>query len=126
MPNVRDANLTVTKALSNGAGTVLSDGIDLGLSSRSDFVAGAEFLIEGPAHTTALLPDAETQKYTIQHDDDPAFGTVADLDLDALVQTGAGAAGCVAASKRRRHPVERQTLRPLEGRQDRHRKREHD
>lgn len=98
--NVRDANLTVSKALSNGAGTVLSTGIDLGLSTRSDFVAGAEFLIEAPAHTTTLLPDAETEKYTIEHDDAADFSTVANLDLDALIQTGAGGAGAVAASKR--------------------------
>lgn len=98
--NIRDALLTVSKALSNGAGTVTSDGIDLGLTSRSDFVARAELLIEAPALTTTLLPDTETMKYSLYHDSDPAFGTETVLDTDALVQTGAGGAGAVAATKR--------------------------
>lgn len=98
--NIKDANLTVSKALSNGAGTVLSAGIDLGLTAKSDFVAQCELLIEAPAHTTTLLPDTETEKYTVEHDSDPAFGTVSNLDVDALTQTGAGGVGAAAATKR--------------------------
>ncbi|MGC4004692.1 MAG: hypothetical protein QM811_16860 [Pirellulales bacterium] len=47
-----------------------------------------------------VLADAATMKWSIQHDDDPAFGTVADLFADVLVQTGAGGAGAAAATKR--------------------------
>jgi hypothetical protein len=52
------------------------------------------------------LPNSETVKYTVQHDDDSAFGTVADLYPDVLTQTGAGGAGAAAASKRYAIPVD--------------------
>jgi hypothetical protein len=103
---VKDALLKVTKALPNGAATVYSDGIDLGHGSRGDFLAHAEVKVSGPALTTTQQPNAKTLTYTIQHDDDAAFGTVADLYPSVLVQTGAGGVGAAAAEFAARLPVD--------------------
>ena len=103
---VKDALLKVTIALPNGAATVYSAGIDLGHGSRGDFLANAEVKISAPALTTTQQPNAKTLTYTIQHDDDAAFGTVADLYPGVLVQTGAGGAGAAAATFTARLPVD--------------------
>jgi len=98
--SIKDAALQNSRALPNGAATVYSTGIDLGLTSRSDFVAGCELLIEAPAIVVGNLADAATMKWSIEHDTDPAFGTTTPLETDALTQTGAGGAGAAAASAR--------------------------
>ena len=103
---VKDEALKVTKALPNGAATVYSDGLDLGHGSRGDFLAAADFKVSAPALTTAQLPDTKTMTYSVQHDDDPAFGTAADLYPSVLVQTGAGGAGAAAATFTCRLPVD--------------------
>ena len=103
---VKDAALKVTKALPNGAATVYSDGIDLGHGSKGDFLAEVEFKISAPVLTTTQQPDAKTLTYTIQHDDAPAFGTVADLYPGVIVQLGAGGAGAAAATFTARLPVD--------------------
>lgn len=101
-PGVRDTSLKVTKPLPNGAATIYTDGIDLGLSARSQFAGGphVELYIEAPALAFADLGDAATMQYTVQHDTDPAFGSVVDLYGVVLTQTGAGGAGAAAATKR--------------------------
>lgn len=101
----QDAFLTVTKALPNGAGSVTTDGIYLGNSPSGDFLANCELEITAPALTTAQLPDTNTMTYTIEHDTDSAFGTVATLQSGVLVQTGAGGAGAAAATARFRLPL---------------------
>lgn len=97
--NIRDASLMNTRALPNGAATVNSTGIDLELTSRSDFVAGAELLIEAPACNTTQLPDTQTLTYTVQHATDSGFSSPVTL-FSGILQTGAGGAGAVAATKR--------------------------
>lgn len=100
-----DEELTVSKALSNGAGSVETDGIDLGHGTNSAVVlSDFELEIVAPLLSTTLLPNGETMKYHIEHDDDPAFGTVATVIAEALVQTGAGGAGAAAATARARLP----------------------
>ncbi len=101
---VRDAQLIQTKALPNGAGSTSTDGFDLGHGSKGDFLAPCELLIEAPALATADLGDADTMKYSIEHDTDPAFGTAVAIAKEVLVQTGAGGAGAAAASARFRLP----------------------
>lgn len=96
---VRDALLTETRALPNGAATVYSAGIDLQGGTLAD-KRGIQALISAPAVNTTECPDTKTLKYTLQHDTDPAFGTAADLHTDAITQTGAGGAGAAAAEKR--------------------------
>ena len=101
-----DANLTVTKALPNGAATIYTDGIDLGHGSRGDFLADVELYISAPALATGVMGDGKTMKYSVQHDTDPAFGTAAVLYTDVITQTGAGGAGCAAATVSVRLPVD--------------------
>lgn len=103
---VSDANLKVTKALPNGAATIYSDGIDLGHTSRGDFLADVELYITAPALATGIMGDGKTLLYSVQHDTDPAFGTAAVLLTNVLTQTGAGAAGCAAATVSVRLPVD--------------------
>lgn len=101
---LKDKKLRVTKALPNGAASVTTDGFDLGHGTKGEVVSPFELLISAPALTTGEQPDAKTIKYTIEHDTDAAFGTVATLLPDVLTQTGAGAAGAAAATKRVRLP----------------------
>lgn len=97
---VLDAQLQVTVALSNGAGTATSGGIDLGITSNADFQADVELLIDGPVLTTGELPDGETMTYAVYHDSASDFSGEALLADSVLVQTGAGGAGASAAEGR--------------------------
>lgn len=101
---VKDASLSVTKALPNGANTIYTDGIDLGHGSKGDFLANCELLIEAPLLVVGDLANAATMKYSIQHDTDSAFGSAVTLLPDVLTQTGAGGVGAAAATKRVRLP----------------------
>ena len=102
---MKDTALKVTKALPNGAATTNSDAIDLGTSTRGDFLANCEVLMTAPALTTGELGDTQTIIYTLQHDTDPAFGTVTDLAPNVITQTGAGGIGAVGATYRLRLPT---------------------
>jgi len=101
-PNLRDAELQVTKELPNGAATVVTDGIDLGLSSRAQFAGGLpELLIEAPALVVGDLGNGQTMKYEVFHDSASDFSSEASLyGTPNLTQTGAGGAGAAAATKR--------------------------
>lgn len=101
---VGDAQLVVTKALPNGAASVTTDGFDLGHGTTGDFLANCELVISAPALVVGDLADAATMTYIVQHDTDAAFGTVATLIDNALVQTGAGGAGAAAATATIRLP----------------------
>jgi len=99
-----DAELTVTKALPNGAATIYTDGIDLGVSDDGLHLADCELEISAPALATAELGDGDTIKYSVEMDNDSAFGSPTALFPDVLTQTGADAAGAAAATKRVRLP----------------------
>ena len=100
----KDARLSVTKALPNGAASTNSDGIDLGVGTAGDFVAGCELLVEAPALVVGDLANAATMTYDVEHsDDDSTYVTLFD---NALVQTGAGGVGAAADSVRRRLPTD--------------------
>lgn len=100
---VRDAALSVTKALPSGASAVNSDGIDLGHGTTGEHLAKCELLIEAPAVTTAMLADTATIKYDVADSaDNSSFSTIA---ATVLTQTGASSAGAAAASKRFRLPT---------------------
>ena len=103
---VKDKLLSVTKALPNGAATIATDGIDLGLSPKADSHLPIELLIDAPAMATAAMADAKTMKYEVYHDTDSAFGSEASLYGIVLTQTGAGGAGCAAAQKRIALPID--------------------
>ena len=102
--SVQDAQLTKTKALPNGAATIYTDGIDLGVSANGRHLAQCELEISAPALATADLGDAATMKYSVEMDTDSAFGSATALFTDVLTQTGAGGAGAAAATKRVRLP----------------------
>ena len=96
----RDHALRETVQLPTGAATAYSDPIDLGNDTPHADPRGLELLVAAPALTTGKLPDTKTLTYTVQHDDDLAFGTAADLFASVIVQTGAGGAGAAAAEAR--------------------------
>lgn len=100
--NLRDAQMSVTKALPNGAAAVSSDGIDLGHDTTGAHLADCELLIESPALLTGDLADAATLTYDVEDSADNA--TFAAIAKGVLVQTGAGAAGAAAKSARFRLP----------------------
>jgi len=97
---VKDKLLSVSKALPNGAATIATDGLDLGLSAKSDNREPVELLIEAPALAGGAMADAKTMKSEGFHDTDAAFGSEVSLYGIVLTQTGAGGAGCAAATKR--------------------------
>lgn len=99
-----DASLQETKALSNGAGNVACDGLDLGaVSLRGARLADCELEISAPALSTAQLPDTETMTYSIEtSDDDSTWDKI--LADQVLVQTGADGAGAAAAKARCKIP----------------------
>lgn len=102
---VRDPAFVSTKALPGGAGTVYTDGLDLGpLTARGARLAGCELVIQAPALTTEELPDTETLTYSIQVDADSEWGSPENLAKAVLVQTGAGGAGAAAAAARIKIP----------------------
>lgn len=101
-----DSSLKKSWALSNGAGSTNSAGIDLGTSSDGDFVAGCEVLISAPALTTTQLPNGDTMTYDIEMDSDENFGSPTTIISGALVQTGAGGAGAAAANEQVRLPAD--------------------
>jgi hypothetical protein len=104
---MRDASLKVTKALPAAASTsVTSNGIDTGKGLNGDQLADFEFLLTMPALNATMLPDTRTATYIIEHDTDPAFGTVATLNVGSVVKTGAGGVGAAADTFRFRLPTD--------------------
>ena len=102
--NKRDTNLKQTKALPNGAAATSIDGFDLGLTTRSDFVAPLELLLTAPALATGVMGDGKTMIYTVETDDNSNFSSATNLGT-ILTQTGAGGAGCAAATARWKPPT---------------------
>lgn len=103
---LKDVDKQVSKALpSSGGSSINTDGIDVEATSRADFQAPLELLIEAPALDSTELPDGETTTYKVEHDDNSDFSAATDLyGSDVLVQTGAGGSGADAAEKRVRLP----------------------
>jgi hypothetical protein len=97
---VRDANLSVSRALPNGAAGVTSTAINLKKGGTDDFVAPCDVLIEAPALTTSELADSATVKYDVIHSDNADLSSPVTLCSTVLTQTGAGGAGAAAASAR--------------------------
>lgn len=102
---LRDAGFTQTLALGTSDATVVTTGFDLGaLSARGARLADVELKLDAPALNTTQLPDADTCTYSVETDDDVAFGSAKILTSALLLQTGAGGAGAAAASARFRLP----------------------
>lgn len=104
--NVRDTQQKISRALPNGAGNVTpTAGIDLGSSSRGDFVADVELLLTAPLLTTAELPNAATMTYDLIQSDNPDLSSPVTIIAGAIVQTGAGGVGAAAATLRYKPPT---------------------
>lgn len=110
-PNLKDALLSVTKALPNGAATTTSDPLQLhdGTTTNREFAANVELLVTAPALTTGQLPDGQTITYTVETSNTADFA-VAKAISGPLVQTGAAGAGAVTAEMRVRPPSDAQTF----------------
>jgi len=105
--NVKDASFVQTKALSNGAGNVVTDGFNLGsLTARGARLehGDCELKIEAPGLTTTQLPDSETMTYSIETDDNSGFSSAKILADKVILQTGAGGAGAAAVTARFKLP----------------------
>jgi hypothetical protein len=102
--NLKDANLTVTRALPNGAAAVTSASIDLGHTTNGEVPGDVEFLITAPAMATALMGDGKTMIYAVVSSANADLSSPTVVYDRVLVQTGAGGAGCAAGSARFRLP----------------------
>lgn len=100
----RDATLSRTVALPNGANTTTSGSIDLDITTRSDFVADAELRISSPALNGTELPNGETITYQVFHDTQSNFATETLLANVGTV-TGSGGTGAAAQEFRVRPPT---------------------
>lgn len=106
-PRFADNELIETRALPNGAATVLGAAIEVGCGTPDDFTPNVEFKIEAPTVATGVFADAGTIKYSIVTDDVTTFNgaNLAVLLPDVLVQTAAGGAGAAATSWQGRIPI---------------------
>lgn len=100
---LKDKLLRTVHALPNGAATTNGAGLDLGLTTRSEFVAELEAVVSSPALTTGELGDGQTITYHLYHDTAVGFGSETLLATLGTV-TGAGGAGAVAAEFRGKLP----------------------
>lgn len=101
---LKDKLLRTVHALPNGAATTNGAGLDLGLSTRSEFVAECEAVVTSPALTVGELANGDTITYHLYHDTAVGFGTETLLATLGVV-TGAGGVGAVAAEFRGRLPT---------------------
>lgn len=99
-----DYALRVTKALPNGGASTVTDAIDLQHGTYGRLLADVEFLLEAPAMGVTPMANGKTMIYSIETDNDPAFGSAKVVNAALLTQTGAGGVGCAAASERFRLP----------------------
>lgn len=102
-----DAAVKNTRALPAAASsTVDGAAIDLGHSSKGDFVAPCEAKVSAPAVTTTMAPDTRTFTYSVIHSDNADLSAPSVLHSAVITQTGAGAAGAPAAEAVVRLPVD--------------------
>jgi hypothetical protein len=102
---VRDALLTVTRALPNGAAAVTSTALDTETVASGRQLADFELLIEAPAMNTTQMPNAKTMTYAIVTSTAENLSNPVVIADAVLVQTGAAGAGCAAATARFRLPT---------------------
>jgi hypothetical protein len=96
----RDAALSLTRALPNGAATVTSTSLDTRNSTRGDLTAHTELEISAPALTTGQLGNGATITYSVIGSTAADLSNPVTIAGSVLVQTGAGGTGAAAASKR--------------------------
>ena len=103
--NVQDATFIQTKALPAAGAAAATDPIDTGArTARGDFLADVEFRLTVPA--TPSLVDTKTITYSVETDNDVAFGSAKVINPGLVVSTGAGGAGAAAVDERFRLPTD--------------------
>lgn len=105
---LKDALEKLTRALPNGAATVYATpGLDTGKNTSSGKqLADVEYVLEAPAMNATQMPDGKTMIYSILTDSvDPVDASSNVLYPSVITQTGAGGAGCAAATYRFRLPT---------------------
>ncbi len=101
---LRDAALSITRALPNGAAATTTTAVDLGHGANGLALANVEFLISAPALGATPLPNTKTMTYAVVHSDNADLSSPVVLYDAVLVQTGAGGVGDVAKTARFRVP----------------------
>ncbi len=104
---LRDALLKKEDALPNNASTTVNGtSLDLGsaMGQNDARLADCELLLTAPALNTTMLPDTRTMTYSLQCDEDSAFGSPRTLVASCIVQTGAAGAGAAEATFRMKLP----------------------
>jgi len=100
----QDASLNISKTLPASATVAYSTPIDLRHGLRGQPLHEVELEVGAPALSVSQLANASTMTYKLQHAVDLAFTSPIDLDLQVIIQTGAGGVGAAAATKRVRLP----------------------
>lgn len=103
MQTVKDASLSVSKALPAGASTIYTDPIQVKGTTAKEFHAACELQVEAPALAVGELANASTMKYDVQHCD-TSGGSYTAIAKEVVSQVGAGGAGAAAQVKRFRLP----------------------
>jgi len=94
-----DAQCRATRALPAAPSTTVDGAaIDLGLSSRGDFLGGAELRISAPALNATILPDTRTMTYSVIHSDNANLSGASVLLSSVINQVGAAGAGADEAT----------------------------
>ena len=97
--DLRDALEKVSLLLPNGAANTTSTGLETGVRTSLGVPARPiDYVLTAPLLTTTQQPDAKTMKYDILVSDNLDMSSPTTYITTALTQTGAGSAGCAAAT----------------------------
>lgn len=99
---LKDALARVTRTLPSGAASVTSLASigPFGKTQWGSAVALVDLLLTAPAMNTTQMPDAKTMTYDIISSDNADLSSPTVIAPGVIVQTGAGGAGCAAATAR--------------------------
>ena len=105
MLGLKDALLTLTRALPAAASTAVTSGsIDLGLTAKGELATDSEFELVAPALTTTMAPDTRTMTYALLLSANSDMSSPTIFDASFIVQTGAGGVGAATVTRRFRLP----------------------
>jgi hypothetical protein len=105
MLNLKDALLTQSGNLPNGAAATLTTGLNLQLGTHGETDWHGEFEIDAPALSTTELANASTMTYDVVVSANANLSSPTLLYGSVLVQTGAGGTGAAAGTARFRTPL---------------------
>lgn len=104
--NLKDAELTVTKALPAGATNVTSDALDTGaVTSRADQPGEVELLLTAPTLAGTALTNGATVIFDIMQSTSSAMSGATTLASSVITLTGSGTNGATGTTWRGRLPT---------------------